>query len=63
MPNGFTHRLQQLVFFSWFYEAQSIGSHSWFSNNGTFLTDAGPPYSKTDLGYTGPAPAAGLFSW
>ena len=40
--NGFTYRLQELAFFSWFYGAPSIGVNGWFSNNGTFLTDAGP---------------------
>jgi hypothetical protein len=43
MPNGFTYDLQELVFFSWFYGAPSIGVNGWFSDNGTFLTDAGPP--------------------
>jgi hypothetical protein len=43
MPNGFTYHLQELAFFSWFYGAPSIGIHGWFSNNGTFLTDAGLP--------------------
>jgi hypothetical protein len=43
MPNGFTYHLQELAFFSWFYGAPSAGIHGWFSNNGTFLTDAGPP--------------------
>jgi len=43
MPNGFTYHLQELAFFSWFYGAPSVGIHGWFSNNGTFLTDAGPP--------------------
>jgi hypothetical protein len=42
MPNGFTYHLQELAFFSWFYGAPGIGIHGWFSNNGTFLTDAGP---------------------
>jgi hypothetical protein len=41
MPNGFTHHLQELAFFSWFYGAPSIGIHGWFSSDGTFLTDAG----------------------
>ena len=40
--NGFTYRLQELAFFSWFYGAPSIGVNGWFSNNGTFLNDAGP---------------------
>ena len=43
MPNGFTYHLQELAFFSWFYGAPSIGVNGWFCNNGTFLTDAGPP--------------------
>jgi len=43
MPNGFTYHLQELAFFSWFFNSHSIGIHSWFSNNGTFRTDAGPP--------------------
>jgi hypothetical protein len=42
MSNGFTYHLQELAFFSWFFGAPSIGIHGWFSNNGTFLTDAGP---------------------
>jgi hypothetical protein len=41
--NGFTYHLQELAFFSWFFQTPSIGIHGWFSNNGTFLTDAGPP--------------------
>lgn len=42
MPNGFTYHLQELAFFSWFYGTPSVGIHGWFSNNGTFLQDAGP---------------------
>jgi len=42
MPNGYTYDLQELVFFSWFFGGQSIGVNGWYSNNGTFLTDAGP---------------------
>jgi hypothetical protein len=42
MPNGFTYHLQELAFFSWFFGAPSVGANGWFSNNGTFLTDAGP---------------------
>ncbi len=42
MPNGFTYHLQELAFFSWFFGSPSIGIHGWFSNNGTFLSDAGP---------------------
>ncbi|PWT86963.1 MAG: hypothetical protein C5B58_00555 [Acidobacteria bacterium] len=41
--NGYTYHLQELAFYSWFYGAPSIGIHGWFSDNGTFLTDAGPP--------------------
>jgi hypothetical protein len=40
--NGFTYHMQELVFFSWFYGAPSVGANGWFSNNATFLTDAGP---------------------
>lgn len=40
--NGFNYRLQELAFFSWFYGAPSIGVNGWFSDNATFLTDAGP---------------------
>jgi len=43
MPNGFTYHLQELAFFSWFYTSRSVGVNGWFSDNGTFLTDAGPP--------------------
>jgi hypothetical protein len=43
MKNGYTYHLQELAFFSWFYGAPSLGLHGWFSDNGTFLTDAGPP--------------------
>ena len=42
MSNGFTYHLQELAFFSWFFGAPSVGVNGWFSNNGTFLTDAGP---------------------
>lgn len=43
MPNGFTYHLQELAFFSWFFGAPSIGIHGWYSDNGTFTTDAGAP--------------------
>ncbi len=43
MPNGFTYHIQELAFFSWFYSARSTGVSGWFSDNGTFLTNAGPP--------------------
>lgn len=41
--NGFTYHLQELAFFSWFFGNPSVGIHGWDSDNGTFLTDAGPP--------------------
>jgi hypothetical protein len=41
MPNGFTYHLQELAFFSWFYGSPSTAIHGWFSDNGTFLSDAG----------------------
>jgi hypothetical protein len=43
MPNGFSYDLQELVFFSWFIGGKSTGVNGWYSNNGTFATDAGPP--------------------
>ena len=43
MPNGFTYHLQELAFFSWFFGTPSTAVNGWFSDNGTFLTDAGPP--------------------
>jgi hypothetical protein len=42
MSNGFTYHLQELAFFSWFYGGDSLGANGWYSDNGTFLTDAGP---------------------
>jgi hypothetical protein len=42
MPNGFTYHLQELAFFSWFFGNPSLGIHGRDSDNGTFLTDAGP---------------------
>lgn len=43
MPNSFSYTLPELASFSWFFGAPSIGVNGWFSNNGTFLSDAGPP--------------------
>jgi len=43
MPNGFSYHLQELAFFSWFYGAPTVGLNGWFSDTGTFLSDAGPP--------------------
>jgi hypothetical protein len=40
--NGFTYHLQEIAFFSWFFGSPSLGVHGWYSDNGTFLTDAGP---------------------
>jgi len=42
MRNGYTYHLQELAFFSWFYQARSVGLNGWFSDNGTFLSNAGP---------------------
>ena len=42
MPNGYTYHLQELAFFSWFFGSPALGIHGWFSDNGSFLTDAGP---------------------
>lgn len=42
MPNGYTYSLQELAFFNWFFGAPSEAVNGWFSNNATFLTDAGP---------------------
>jgi hypothetical protein len=42
MPNGYTYHMQELAFFSWFFGAPSLGVNGWFSDDATFLTDAGP---------------------
>jgi hypothetical protein len=43
MSNGFTYAPQELAFFSWFFRQKpSIGVNGWYSDNGTFITDAGP---------------------
>ncbi len=42
MANGFTYHLQELAFYSWFYNSSSIGAGGLFSDNGTFTADAGP---------------------
>jgi hypothetical protein len=40
--NGFTYHPQELAFFSWFYrQVPSIGVNAWYSDNGTFASDAG----------------------
>ena len=43
MPNGFTYHLQELAFFPWFFGGKSFSVNQWYSDNGTFTTDAGPP--------------------
>jgi hypothetical protein len=40
--NNFTYHPQELAFFSWFFrQTPSIGVNGWYSDNGTFTTDAG----------------------
>lgn len=42
MPNGYSYHLQELAFFSWFFrQVPSIGAGGYFSNNRSFLSDAG----------------------
>jgi hypothetical protein len=43
MPNGYTYNLQELVFFSWFIGGKSLAVNGWYSSNGSFTSDAGPP--------------------
>lgn len=41
--NGYTYNPQELAFFSWFYrQSPSIGVNRWYSDNDTFVGDAGP---------------------
>jgi hypothetical protein len=40
-PNGFTYHLQEMAFYSWFMGGPSIGVNGWYSNNASFLKDAG----------------------
>lgn len=40
--NGYAYTVQELAFFSYFYGGPSIGVNGWYSNNGTFKSDAGP---------------------
>ena len=41
--NGFTYHPQELAFFWWFYRLDpSLGVNGWYSDNGTFNSDAGP---------------------
>jgi hypothetical protein len=42
MPNGFSYHLPELTFFNWFFGGPSVGVNGWYSDNGTFDTDAGP---------------------
>lgn len=40
--NGFNYHLQEMAFFSWFYrQTPSGGVHGWYSDMGTFTSDAG----------------------
>jgi hypothetical protein len=40
--NSFTYHPQELAFFSWFYrQSPSLGVNGWYSDNGTFSSDAG----------------------
>jgi len=41
MQNGYTYHVQELAFFSWFFGGPSLGVNGWFSNYGTFTSDAG----------------------
>ena len=41
MPNGFTYHLQELAFYSWFFDSTSIGAGGLFSDDGTFVANAG----------------------
>ena len=43
MPNGFTYHLQEMAFYSWFLGGPSIALSGWYSNNASFVKDAGPP--------------------
>jgi len=41
-PNGVTYNPQELAFFSWFFrQSPSLGVNGWYSDNGTFSSDAG----------------------
>jgi hypothetical protein len=41
MTNGHTYHLQELAFFSWFYDqTPSIAVNGWYSSNNTFTADA-----------------------
>jgi len=42
MPNGYTYHLQEMAFYSWFLGGPSAGVNGWYSNNASFLKDAGP---------------------
>ena len=42
MPNGFSYNLQELAFFSWFYDQDpSIAAGGMYSDGGSFTSDAG----------------------
>lgn len=41
-PNGVTYNPQELAFFSWFFrQSPSLGVNDWYSDNGSFTSDAG----------------------
>lgn len=41
-PNGKSYQMQELAFFSWFLrQSPSLGVNGWYSDNATFLNDAG----------------------
>ena len=42
MSNGYTYHLQELADFSWFLGNDPLGVNGWYSENGTFRTNAGP---------------------
>ena len=42
MPDGFSYHLQEMAFFNWFFGGPSVGVNGWYSDNGTFTSDAGP---------------------
>jgi hypothetical protein len=44
---GFTFHLQELAYFSWFFGGESTAINNWYSNDATFLTDAGPVCEST----------------
>ena len=39
---GFSYHLSEMAFFNWFFGGPSVGVNGWYSDNATFLNDAGP---------------------